>query len=113
MIALTGLGYDIHRFAEAPRPLMLGGVHIPSSRGLTAIPTRMFCHAIADALLVLLSCRTSATGFAGRSCLQDILPWILWRKPSLIRERGGRIVNVDSSLIAESPAFLLIWHMEL
>lgn len=34
MIALTGLGYDIHRFAEAPRPLMLGGVHIPSARGL-------------------------------------------------------------------------------
>ena len=30
MIALTGLGYDIHRFAEAPRPLMLGGVLIPS-----------------------------------------------------------------------------------
>ena len=28
MIALTGLGYDIHRFAEAPRPLMLGGVHL-------------------------------------------------------------------------------------
>ena len=65
MIALTGIGYDIHRFAEVPRPLMLGGVHIPSSRGLDG-------HSDAEAV-------------------------------SLIRERGGRIVNVDSSLIAESP----------
>ena len=52
MIALTGLGYDIHRFAEAPRPLMLGGVHIPSARGLDGhSDADVLCHAVADALL--------------------------------------------------------------
>ena len=52
MIALTGIGYDIHRFAEVPRPLMLGGVHIPSSRGLDGhSDADVLCHAIADALL--------------------------------------------------------------
>ena len=52
MIALTGIGYDIHRFAEVPRPLMLGGVHIPSSRGLGGhSDADVLCHAIADALL--------------------------------------------------------------
>ena len=52
MIALTGIGYDIHRFAEIPRPLMLGGVHIPSSRGLDGhSDADVLCHAIADALL--------------------------------------------------------------
>ena len=106
MIALTGIGYDIHRFAEVPRPLMLGGVHIPSSRGLDGhSDADVLCHAIADALL----------GAAG---LPDIGYWvppgdpsckdtssldIVAKAVSLIRERGGRIVNVDSSLIAESP----------
>ena len=47
MIALTGIGYDIHRFAEIPRPLMLGGVHIPSSRGLDG-------HSDADVLCLSL-----------------------------------------------------------
>ena len=83
MIALTGIGYDIHRFAEIPRPLMLGGVHIPSSRGLDGhSDADVLCHAIADALLgaaglpdigfrrAILPARTS-------------LPWILWRKPFL------------------------------
>lgn len=71
MIALTGIGYDIHRFAEVPRPLMLGGVHIPSSRGLDGhSDADVLCHAIADALLGAPGCRTSATGFRRRSCLQ-------------------------------------------
>jgi 2C-methyl-D-erythritol 2,4-cyclodiphosphate synthase len=29
----TGIGYDVHPFAEG-RPLVLGGVTIPHSRGL-------------------------------------------------------------------------------
>ena len=69
MIALTGLGYDIHRFAEAPRPLMLGGVHIPSARGLDGhSDADVLCHAIADALLGEITpamatavCQSSAT----------------------------------------------------
>ena len=28
MLTLTGLGYDIHRFSETPRPLWLGGVKV-------------------------------------------------------------------------------------
>lgn len=106
MIALTGLGYDIHRFAEAPRPLMLGGVHIPSARGLDG-------HSDADVL-----CHGRCGRPAGAAGLPDIgfwfppaippartfPPWTLWPRPvSLIRERGGRVVNVDSSLIAEAP----------
>ena len=105
MIALTGIGYDIHRFAEIPRPLMLGGVHIPSSRGLDGhSDADVLCHAIADALL-----GAAGSVFLGSICAYALskwkfrfnnvffialvaatylpartsLPWILWRKPFL------------------------------
>ena len=99
MIALTGLGYDIHRFAEAPRPLMLGGVH--SLRQGTGRPFRCGCP---------VPCRCGRP--AGRRRLPDIGFWfppgdpackdissldIVAKAVSLIRERGGRVVNVDSS----------------
>ena len=136
MIALTGIGYDIHRFAEVPRPLMLGGVHIPSSRGLDGhSDADVLCHAIADALLgaagmddigrLFPDCDNAFLNISSLTLLErvmkalpDIGYWfppgdpsckdipsldIVAKAVSLIRERGGRIVNVDSSLIAESP----------
>lgn len=109
MIALTGLGYDIHRFAEAPRPLMLGGVHIPSARGLDGhSDADVLCHAIADALLGAAGLPDIGYWFPpGDPGCKDISSLdIVAKAVSLIRERGGRVVNVDSSLIAEAPAHL-------
>ena len=106
MIALTGLGYDIHRFAEAPRPLMLGGVHIPSARGLDGhSDADVLCHAIADALLGAAGLPDIGYWFPpGDPGCKDISSLdIVAKAVSLIRERGGRVVNVDSSLIAEAP----------
>lgn len=106
MIALTGIGYDIHRFAEVPRPLMLGGVHIPSSRGLDGhSDADVLCHSIADALLGAAGLPDIGYWFPpGDPACKDIPSLdIVAKAVSLIRERGGRIVNVDSSLIAESP----------
>ena len=98
MIALTGLGYDIHRFAEAPRPLMLGGVHIPSGRGLDG-------HSDADVLSGAAGLPDIGFWFPpGDPACKDISSLdIVAKAVSLIRERGGRVVNVDSSLIAEAP----------
>ena len=46
-----GHGYDSHRFAEG-RPLILGGVRIPSERGLSGhSDADAVAHAITDALL--------------------------------------------------------------
>ncbi len=106
MIALTGLGYDIHRFAEAPRPLMLGGVHIPSARGLDGhSDADVLCHAIADALLGAAGLPDIGYWFPpGDPGCKDISSLDIGAKAvSLIRERGGRVVNVDSSLIAAAP----------
>ena len=47
----TGIGYDVHQFAEN-RPLILGGVEIEHSHGLAGhSDADVLSHAIADALL--------------------------------------------------------------
>src|SRR6185295_1552342 len=47
----VGIGYDSHRFAPG-RPLILGGVQIPSEVGLLGhSDADAICHAITDAIL--------------------------------------------------------------
>jgi 2-C-methyl-D-erythritol 2,4-cyclodiphosphate synthase len=47
----TGIGYDVHPFQEG-RPLVLGGIAIPHSRGLKGhSDADVLAHAIADAVL--------------------------------------------------------------
>ena len=47
----SGIGYDVHRFAE-DRPMILGGVKIPFEKGLLGhSDADVLLHAIADALL--------------------------------------------------------------
>jgi 2-C-methyl-D-erythritol 2,4-cyclodiphosphate synthase len=47
----VGIGYDSHRFASG-RPLVLGGITIPHSQGLTGhSDADAVAHALADALL--------------------------------------------------------------
>ena len=46
----TGLGFDVHPLVPGV-PLVLGGVRIPFSLGLSAHPTGTFCHAVAGAIL--------------------------------------------------------------
>ena len=100
-----GIGYDVHRFAEG-RPLVLGGVTIPHPVGLDGhSDADVLCHAIADALL----------GAAGEPDIGHLFPntdesirgisslEILWKVAKLIRERGGRTVNIDATLVAEAP----------
>lgn len=50
-MTLSGIGYDVHRFAEN-RPLILGGVEIPHSHGLDGhSDADVLAHAVADAVL--------------------------------------------------------------
>ena len=57
----VGFGYDLHRLVGG-RPLVLGGVHIPSDRGLVGhSDADAVCHAVADAIL-----GAAASGDIGR-----------------------------------------------
>jgi len=102
---MTGIGYDIHRLVEG-RKLILGGVEIPYFKGLDGhSDADVLSHAIADALL----------GAVGESDIGHHFPntdesirgisslEILNGVAAILRKKGGRIVNVDSTLIAEAP----------
>ena len=100
----VGQGFDAHAFDEG-RPLVLGGVEIPDSPGLSGhSDADVLSHAVADALL----------GAAHLGDLGKIFPaddrWrdassldILRHSAGLLREAGWRCVNVDSTIVAERP----------
>jgi 2-C-methyl-D-erythritol 2,4-cyclodiphosphate synthase len=95
----------VHRFIEG-RPLILGGVEIPHTHGLDGhSDADVLTHAIADAVLGAIGERDIGFHFPntdqsirGISSLE-----ILRRAAALVAERGGRVLNIDATLIAEAP----------
>lgn len=101
----TGIGYDVHPFQEG-RPLILGGVEIPHTRGLKGhSDADVLCHAIADAVLGAMGLPDIGFYFPPSDpSIEGICSLrILERCAQLAEEKGLRIYNVDSSLIAEAP----------
>jgi 2-C-methyl-D-erythritol 2,4-cyclodiphosphate synthase len=104
-MTLSGIGYDVHRFAEG-RPLILGGVEIPHSHGLDGhSDADVLCHAIADAILGAIGERDIGHHFPntdesirGISSLE-----IVRNAVDLVAAQGGRVLNVDASVVAEAP----------
>jgi 2-C-methyl-D-erythritol 2,4-cyclodiphosphate synthase len=101
----SGIGYDRHRFAEGRR-LVLGGVEIPSERGLAGhSDADVLTHAIIDALLGAV-----ALGDIGQH-FPDTDPQyaesnsieLLERVVAMLAGHGWAIVNVDATLIIERP----------
>ena len=102
---LVGIGYDVHRFAEG-RKLILGGVEIPHTHGLEGhSDADVLCHAIADAILGTIGERDIGHHFPNTDpAIRGISSLEIVRKAAaLVAERGGRINNIDSTLIAEAP----------
>src|SRR5262245_52331458 len=100
-----GFGYDIHRFAPG-RKLMLGGVHVPSELGLLGhSDADVLLHAICDALL-----GAAALGDIGKH-FPDTDPRFkgvsslsfLTATAELVSAAGYRVVNIDSTLVLETP----------
>jgi 2-C-methyl-D-erythritol 2,4-cyclodiphosphate synthase len=101
----VGSGYDLHAFAE-DRALVLGGVTVPHTRGLAGhSDADVLTHALIDALL-------------GAAVLGDIGDWfpsgdpryrdarsliLLDRVTDELRQRGWRLINADTTIIAQEP----------
>jgi len=105
---MTGIGYDVHRFAS-DRPLVLGGVTIPHSHGLAGhSDADVLCHAIADAVLGAMGLPDIGHYFPpGDPSCKDISSLrILGKCRDLAGELGFAIVNVDSTIVAEAPKVL-------
>jgi 2-C-methyl-D-erythritol 2,4-cyclodiphosphate synthase len=101
----TGLGWDNHRIASA-RPLIIGGIEIESEFGLEGhSDADVLAHAITDALL-----GAAALGDIGMHFPDSDPRWrgansmrFLEHACALVRERGYRIANIDSTVILERP----------
>ncbi len=101
----VGTGYDSHRF-DADRPLILGGVRIPDHAGLTGHSDGdALAHAVIDAVL----------GAAGAGDVGALFPpsddrWkgaesidLLHRAIEVLLGNGFHVVNVDATVVCESP----------
>jgi len=101
----AGQGWDVHRIATG-RPLILGGVTIPSEFGLDGhSDADVLAHAITDALL-----GAAALGDIGMHFPDSDPRWkdadslqFLRHARDLVNEKGYTIVNVDSTVILERP----------
>ncbi len=100
-----GSGYDSHRFG-ADRPLVLGGVHIPDHAGLLGHSDGdAIAHAVIDALLGAASAGDIGTHFPpSDGAWKDADSLALLRRVVFILEaRNYQVVNVDVTVICESP----------
>ena len=100
-----GQGYDVHRLVEG-RPLILGGVTIPHSKGLLGhSDADALLHAITDALL-----GAAALGDIGKLFPDTAAEHkdadsrrLLREAYQAVQRAGWRVVNVDSTVIAQQP----------
>jgi 2-C-methyl-D-erythritol 2,4-cyclodiphosphate synthase len=103
-----GFGTDFHQLAEG-RQFWLGGVHIPSTLGAVGhSDADVLIHAICDALLGALALGDIGQHFPNTdAAYKDIDSKILLQKTyDLVREKGWRIVNIDSTVCLEAPKIM-------
>jgi 2-C-methyl-D-erythritol 2,4-cyclodiphosphate synthase len=100
-----GTGFDVHALVEG-RPLVVGGVKIPHSRGLAGhSDADVLLHAIADAMLGALAMGDLGAHFPDSDARyenadsRDLLRHVM----SLVDARGYEIGNVDATIVAQAP----------
>src|SRR5690349_3517811 len=104
----VGLGYDSHRFEDG-RPLVLGGVTIPDHAGLAGHSDGdAVAHALIDALLGAAGAGDVGSHFPPSDPRwKDADSMDLLRQALMILEgRNYQIVNVDVTVICETPKIL-------
>lgn len=103
-----GTGYDIHRLEEN-RDLIIGGINIPYEKGLMGhSDADVLIHAIIDAMLGALALSDIGTIFPdNKEEFKDVSSLILIEKVyALILEKGYKINNIDSNIIAQEPKMM-------
>lgn len=101
----VGTGYDSHRF-DSSRELVLGGVRIPDHAGLRGHSDGdAVAHAVIDAVL-----GATGEGDVGSHFPPTDPTWmgadslnLLTKAVEVVQAAGWRVVNVDVTVVAESP----------
>ena len=103
----VGLGVDVHAFAspEAERKLILGGVEIPSDRGLTGhSDADVLAHAVTDALLGAAGLEDIGHYFPDTDeGFKDADSIRLLREARRVVGDGWEVANVDAVVVCERP----------
>lgn len=100
-----GQGIDVHRFSS-DRELVLGGVKIPFAKGLEGhSDADVLLHALTDSLLGAagmgdIGCQFPDSESQWKNANSLNLLKIAWDK---IHKKGGRLLNIDCTLLAEHP----------
>jgi 2-C-methyl-D-erythritol 2,4-cyclodiphosphate synthase len=101
----VGFGFDLHPLVEG-RPLILGGVTVPSPVGLGGhSDADVLSHAVGEALLGALALGDLGRHFPDTDArYAGISSLILLRDVmALVAARGGALVNVDATVLAQAP----------
>ena len=101
----VGYGFDVHKLVS-DLPLYLGGEKIPYEKGLLGhSDADVLIHAIMDSILgaahlgdIGKHFPDTASDYKGISSIK-----LLEKVKTMIRERGYRIVNIDSTVMCEAP----------
>ncbi|CAI3934617.1 bifunctional 2-C-methyl-D-erythritol 4-phosphate cytidylyltransferase/2-C-methyl-D-erythritol 2,4-cyclodiphosphate synthase [Commensalibacter communis] len=105
MLPRIGSGFDVHAF-EKDRPLYLCGIEVPHELGLAGhSDADVGLHALCDAIYGAL-----AEGDIGAHFPPSDNQWknadskqFLIHAGERVRQRGGKIINIDLTLICERP----------
>jgi len=100
-----GQGFDVHAFDDG-RKLILGGVHIPYTRGLAGhSDADVLTHAVCDALLGAAGLGDIGHFFPdtderykGANSL-DLLAEVMRH----VNKTGWKVVNIDATVLAQEP----------
>lgn len=101
----TGFGVDVHRLAEG-YDLYVGGIKIESDLGAVGhSDADVLLHAICDALLGAANLRDIGFHFSDKDPKYKGIDSkkLLKEVVILVHEKGYRVVNIDSTVILESP----------
>ncbi len=100
-----GTGFDAHRLV-AGRPLMLGGVEVPSERGADGhSDADVACHALIDAIFGALADGDIGSHFPDTDPrFKDISSLqLLEAAADSVLQRGFKIASADVTIILETP----------
>ena len=103
-----GLGYDRHKLVSG-RDLIIGGVKSPYDKGLLGhSDADVLIHAIIDAMLGAAALDDIGTLFPDTDeKYKNIDSTVLLKKVfELINQKGYKIVNIDSNIIAQAPKMM-------
>lgn len=101
----VGIGYDSHPLVPG-RKLILGGVEIPYDKGLLGrSDADVAVHAVIDALCGAADLGDIGTQFPeGESKYEGVSSLLLLgRIGELLKAKGFKVVNIDTTIIAQRP----------